>query len=312
MKKYFFSKLRLSVLVLPLFFSSCQKEEQIDLSDNSYKSNLYNKDYIKEASLKEQLEYKIYHLSSLMQGVVKSGIDYNSMFYGKAKKDETGQLLLFRDIIQSNSVDNKNRIVSDSISFSLDAFEGLSEVLMNPTLEKLKDGDESNPIFLMSSYDETLEEQVVIGFEFDENGEIKMLDGYIQEEDIFSSASKDDHTQVFKIGVDDDCNCPGGGSSEGGTSENSSEWVKMEYIKIKDKKESWLEKADIKFEVATSGPGALRPGEYTTHCGQSIPSTCYYNGSFLAHCKNSEVNEKRKIDRDLGILQATGSTTCRV
>jgi hypothetical protein len=78
----------------------------------------------------------------------------------------------------------------------------------------------------------------------------------------------------------------------------------MEYVKIKDKKESWIEKADVQFEVVSVTASSLHPGEFSTHCGVNTGLGCYWNGSFLLHCNNSEVGEKRLINRDLGIMQS--------
>ena len=64
-----------------------------------------------------------------------------------------------------------------------------------------------------------------------------------------------------------------------------------------------VEKADVKFEVVATPASSLNPGEFSTHCGVNAGLGCYWNGSFLAHCNNSEVGKKRLLNREMGILQ---------
>ena len=147
------------------------------------------------------------------------------------------------------------------------------------------------------------------GYRLDATGQLELKHRDLSEDDVFGPNSKPEalENDIYVLGISPDgqeyplpdpiSEYIGGG---GGTSNT---YVKMQYVKIKDKKESWIEKADVKFEVVAVAANSLNPGEYSTHCGVNAGLGCYWNGSFLVHCNNSEVGDKRLINRSMGITQ---------
>ncbi|WP_136468965.1 hypothetical protein [Flagellimonas onchidii] len=239
-------------------------ESSITPSDDIIATDLYDKEYIRLAELDEQLNYRSFHLAQLVSEVVSSKIDYNnSLAQESSKRNGSGKVLL-RDLIYSDAFDNKGGIVDKDIQYSLGAFDGLSEEEMIPYIEKIKEGDDSSPLFLMSTYDTKAEREIVIGYQLNSNNELELVEGEILEEDIFGSTSgKSGSSSTYKIGTTDGCGnhyksakCgttgttggTGGTTSTNVTSNNGGSQkisLRIEKMKIKDKKESWLEKADV-------------------------------------------------------------------
>lgn len=244
-----------------IYLISCAKSEEESVQDeNSIGIKFYDKEYIRTAPLEEQVNYRIFHLKQLLNEVLSSKIEFKSLFLQKTGKDEGFGRVFFRDLIYSNVIDSKDGSVDENIQYSLGALDGLSEVDLTPYIEKIKEGDDETPLFILQTYDVETEKEIVIGFEINSNQELLQIEGEIMESDIFGSETgmMVETSTVYKIGETDECgnwyksaSCGSTGTTgdTGGTSgtnvTTASKLVQIKSMIIKDKKESWLEKADI-------------------------------------------------------------------
>ncbi len=307
------SKISLWTAVLALFimFESCNKEEQVIVKDPYSVNFLYDKGGVEKAELDQKLNYKNYHLTKLMEEAIRKKLDFdgqktNNFLKGRSNED----ILFFKDLLTQNQTGKGEEQLRDSIRFSLEAFIDLEGESWYPYVYKIKEGRGNGPLFLINSFNPDTEKEIVEGYTLDAVGKLELKYRDVSEEDIFGpnpipvalgndvyvlGLSSED--QEYVLPEDENSDSYGGG---GGT---NNDYVKLEYVKIKDKKESWLEKADVKFEVVTANPYALTPGDFLTHCGVNVGLGCYWNGSFLAHCNNSEVGKKRLLNREMGIIQ---------
>ncbi|MBO0341903.1 MAG: hypothetical protein VX798_05580 [Bacteroidota bacterium] len=318
-----FSKIKFSIdcnaffpigtFVLALLIVSCENEEEqnMPLEQNQSISLLFEKEAIEKAELKEKLSYKDYHLTKLMEEALRIIPDFDEKSVKKSNKIEGLGTFYFDDLLSKDLVAKGLRATNDSIQFSLKAFTDLEGESWYPYVQKIKEGRGTESLYLINSYDPEIEKEIVKGYKLNDTGQLELKYRDLSEEDIFGPDPIPEAlgNDVYVIGIspeeqkyilpEDD----NSGSYGGGGGSTSSSWVKLEYVKIKDKKESWLEKADVKFEVVAVTANSLHPGEYSTHCGFNAGLGCYWNGSFLVHCNNSEVGDKRLINRDMGILQ---------
>tara|TARA_R110002051_G_scaffold315223_1_gene393355 strand:- start:1708 stop:2694 length:987 start_codon:yes stop_codon:yes gene_type:complete len=241
--------------------------------------------------------------------------DFNEQLSKKPGKERNPSIFYFDDLLSGDIVGKGQRIIDDSIRFSLDAFIDLDGGSWHPYVYMIKEGKGKGSFFLIISYDPDTEKEIVQGYKLYATGQLELKYRDLSEEDVFGPNPKPEalENDVFVLGIspedqeyilpdpiegfdDGEGTSPGGGGS-------INNWVKMQYVKIKDKKESWLEKADVKFEVVAVTASSLTPGDFSTHCGPNAGLGCYWDGSFLVHCNNGEVGDKRLINRDMGILQ---------
>lgn len=303
---------RLCAFVLTMFLASCQNEEEhsLPLEQNQSISLFFDKKGIEKAELEEKLTYKNYHLTYLMEKTLQASPDFNEQVSKKSGKERNPGIFYFDDLLSGDIVGKGQTTINDNIRFSLNAFIDLDGESWYPYMHKIKEGKGTASLFLINSYDPDTEKEIVQGYKLDATGQLKLKYRDLSEEDIFGTNPKPEalENDVFVLGIspeDQEYRLPdpileegfGGG---GGISNN---YVKMEYVKIKDKKESWVEKADVKFEVVDVTASSLTPGDFSTHCGPNAGLGCYWDGSFLVHCNNGEVGDKRLINRDMGILQ---------
>lgn len=304
---------RFCAFVLTMFLASCQNEEEhnLPLEQNQSISLLFDKSGIEMAALNEKLAYKNYHLTNLMEETLQASPDFNEQVSKKSGKERNPDIFYFDGLLSGDIAGKGQTTINDSIRFSLNAFIDLDGGSWYPYVYKIKEGKGRGSLFLINSYDPDTEKEIVQGYKLDATGQLKLKYRDLSEEDIFGSNPKPEalENDVFVLGIspdDQELILPdpegydGWGGGGGG---GSNDWVRMEYVKIKDKKESWLEKADVKFEVVAVTAHSLNPGEYSTHCGPNAGLGCYWDGSFLVHCNNGEVGDKRLINRDMGILQ---------
>ena len=311
---------RLCAFVLTMFLASCQNEEEYSLSlDQSQSISLFfDKEGIEKAELEEKLTYKNYHLTQLMEKALQLSPEFNEQLSKKSGAERNAGIFYFDDLLSGNIVGKGQTTINDSIRFSLNAFIDLDGGSWQPYVHKIKEGKGRGSLFLINSYDPDTRKEIVQGYKLDATGQLEPKYRDLSEEDVFGPTPKPEalENDVFVLGIspeDQEYLVPdpisqegfegGEGSSSGGGGGSINNWVKMQYVKIKDKKESWLEKADVKFEVVAVTASSLKPGDFSTHCGPNAGLGCYWDGSFLVHCNNGEVGDKRLINRDMGILQ---------
>ncbi len=117
----------ISVPIIILMLASCSQKEILDDSEINFDENMYNKEYIKGAELTEQLDYRVFHLAQLVNKAKSEKINYSKLLSKKMGKDRNYNQLFFRDLIYSNSLDNKGNGVDEETEFSLNAFNGMDE-----------------------------------------------------------------------------------------------------------------------------------------------------------------------------------------
>jgi|GEM_PF-1639834 len=254
------------IFVLAILLGSCENEEEqnIFFEESQFTSLLFDKEGIEKAELKEKLAYKNYHLTFLMEEVLQSKPDFDE--HGISKSSKRGHMgaSYFKDLLSETLEGKGKREINDSIQFSLNAFIDLDGGSWHPYVYKIKEGRESEPFFLINSYDPDTEKEIVQGYKLDAAGQLELKYRDLLEEDVFGPNPKPEalENDVYVLGVspeDQEYMLPdpiaeegfeggegsssGGGSSGGGS--NIPKDLQIEKIKIKDKKESWLEKADV-------------------------------------------------------------------
>ncbi|MEQ5790118.1 hypothetical protein J4E06_03585 [Muricauda sp. NFXS6] len=315
----------IATFVLAILLGSCENEVEQNLlfKESQTISLLFDKAEVEKAELKEKLVYKNYHLTNLMEEVLRSNLDFDQKMGKKSEKVQGLRSFYFDDLLSEDIAGKGRRTNNDSIQFSLSAFIDLDGGSWHSYVYKIKEGRGSQPLFLINSYDPDMEKEIVQGYKLGSAGQLELKYRDLSEDDVFGpnpvqgaigndiyvlGISPEDQEAMlpepFEAFNDGEIPEPSSGEgSSGGGGGTSNTYVKIQYVKIKDKKESWLEKADVKFEVVTATASSLTPGNFRTHCGYNVGLGCYWNGSFLVHCNNNEVGDKRLVNRDMGIIQ---------
>ncbi|WP_299532402.1 hypothetical protein [Ulvibacterium sp.] len=282
-----------------MFSLSCDDVNDLEVSsDTILETRMYDKEYIKDATLNEQINYRIFHLSQLVNELNATAMDFDQMFSGNNGKDKRFNKLFFSDLLYSNALDNKGKDVNEDTEFSLNAFTGLSEQDLLPYIEKIKNGDTSDPLFLVSSYDIENDKENVIGLKLDSEGKLKMVSSHVEEEDVFGDlkGKVTDRNAVYKVDSDGcgnyhkNASCGSSGSIGDVTTSGS---VAIRKIQIRDKKDSWLSNAQIRFQKVTAGD--FNPSNYYTHCGINN-AWCNLDGEWLAQYSSREVKKGRVVN----------------
>ncbi|WP_422081798.1 hypothetical protein [Ulvibacterium sp.] len=128
---------QLLLVFISLFSLGCDNDNDLEVSnDMPPETRMYDKEYIRDATLNEQLNYRIFHLSQLVNELYTSEIEFDEMFSKNTGKDKRFNKLFFSDLLYSNALDNKGKSVNEDTEFSLDAFTGLSEQDLLPIYGK--------------------------------------------------------------------------------------------------------------------------------------------------------------------------------
>ena len=311
-KKNLETLLRTGAFMLIILSVSCESEEEqnLPLVEGQSISMFFDKEIIQKAELMEKLAYKNYHLTYLMEEVIHRNGDFDSHNNMNAlKRGSINETFKFKDLLGDVRTGKGEEQSRDSVQFSLEAFIDLEGESWQPNLKKIKEGDEIAPLFLINSFDPSSQREVVLGYVLNDLRKMELKYRDLSQENVFGSnpieEAKENAIYVLGISLEEqeDMLPEIFSEDDGGGGGSNNNYVKMEYVKIKDKKESWVEKADVKFEVVATPASSLNPGEFSTHCGVNAGLGCYWNGSFLAHCNNSEVGKKRLLNREMGILQ---------
>lgn len=299
-------------ILFTLLISSCTQKEELGVETTQViNQNMFNKDYIIEAELTEQLDYRTFHLTQLVNSLKKSKVNFDKQFSKKTGKDNDFNQLFFTDLLTSNAIDNKSGILDASTKYSLEAFYGVDTQDLLPYIEKIKDGDSSNPLFLISSYDVVKEMENVLAFEFDTNGELQLIDSDIDEEEVFDNTTSKQSRAVYKVDSDGcgnyykNANGCGGGGTGGGTTSSS---VAVRQMKIKDKKDSWVNNANIR--LMRVGTGSMRDPNSNnsySYCGINQGNSCEYRGTWIAQYNNSEIRNGRVVNVNQYLALGSGS-----
>lgn len=303
---------RLCAFVLTMFLASCQNEEEhsLPLEQNQSISLLFDKSGIERATLNEKLAYKNYHLTNLMEETLQVSPDFNEQLSKKSVKERNPSIFYFDDLLSGDIVGKGQRTIDDSVRFSLKAFIDLDGGSWHPYVYKIKEGKGSEPLFLINSYNPDTEKEIVQGYKLDATGQLKLKYRNLSEEDIFGPNPIEETigNDVYVLGIspedqeyilpepiqsfdEGEGTSPGGSGGGGG---NAPEDLQIHKIKIKDKKESWLEKADVYiYGYAMSGnPNFFEPlgyfwGDRVTIDGAQIRNNPEYS---LGKFSSSDVN----------------------
>lgn len=289
------------LLLLFIFLSSlsCDHDEDLEVSnDMILEKRMYDKEYIKDATLNEQLNYRIFHLSQLVNELRVSEIEFDKMFSKNSGKDNSFNKLFFSDLLYSNALDNKGKGVNKNMEFSLGAFMGLSEQDLLPYIEKIKNGDTSDPLFLVSSYDIKNDRETVLGLKLDSEGKLQIVSSDVTEENVFGDKTGKvaGRNAVYKVDSDGcgnyykNAGCGSSGSTGGVTTSGT---VAIRTIQIRDKKDSWLSNAQIRFQKVTAGD--FNSSNFYTHCGIN-DAWCNLDGDWLAQYSSREVKKGRVVN----------------
>jgi hypothetical protein len=255
------------ILVLALILASCtltEDEKDMIVIEEKSVSSFYDKAWVTKAKMDEKLAYKNYHLTKLMEEVLRSNPNFEKQIKADSKKGNYMGILNFEDALKGSFKAKGEQKMNDSIQFSLDAFVGLEEESWTPYLEKIKEGRKDSPLFLINSYDPISEREIVIGYVLNLRGELTLKYRDVSEEDIFGNESNGSpyEGEVYALSLIsnneglsqeeaqncEECGGDGGGGylpGSGGGNGSLFQNLEIEKLKIMDKKESWLEKADV-------------------------------------------------------------------
>ncbi|MHA7829713.1 MAG: hypothetical protein ACX93O_01345 [Flagellimonas sp.] len=305
---------------MPILLGSCENEEEQNLlfEESQSISLLFDKAEVEKAELKEKLAYKNYHLTNLMEEALRLNPDFDQNTYKKPGKAQGLRPFYFDDLFSQDIVGKGRRTINDSIQFSLNAFIDLDGGSWHPYVHKIKEGRGSEPLFLINSYDPDTEKEIVQGYKLGSAGKLQLKYRDLSEDDVFGASPVQEAigSDVYVLGIspkDQEAMLPepfeefndgeipepssGEGASGGGSSgagSDAPEDLQIQKIMIKDKKESWIEKADVYiYGYAMSGnPNFFQPlgyywGDRVTIDGAQIRNNPEYK---LGKFSNSDVN----------------------
>ncbi len=299
-----------TLLALILTFVGCQTEDINNSAINGKSvteenldiAQLNNKNYIATASLEERQGYKEFHLFSLMEQVPEVNTDFEELDEFKSAKDKEPSFYL-ENLLLSTLVQAKvyASVSTDDIK-SHDAFTDLEGETWYPIVKRLKNGNGKKAIYLMNSYDESKDQEVVKAFKLNKNGKLKLIERNVSEEmfdsDFLSGKASSSYYQLAlsqcALGGTiqkalTDCS---GGTGGGGTSYYSN---KIKAMTIKDKKESWIEKADVHYIAETWSDVTLTSGVYYARCRPMQYPYCDADGNLIRKYSQKEVKNKTSI-----------------
>lgn len=315
---------RLCAFVLTICLASCQNEEEhsLPLEQNPSISLLFDKSGIEMAALNEKLAYKHYHLTYLMEEALRLNPNFDHQMEKKSDKTQDLDTFYFDELLNGDIVGKGQTTINDSIRFSLNAFIDLEGGSWYPYVYKIKEGKGRGSFFLINSYDPDTEKEIVQGYKLDATGQLELKYRDLSEEDIFGPSPKPEalENDVFVLGISPENQelilpDPEGydGWGGGGGGGNDPEDLQIHKIKIKDKKESWLEKADVYiYGYAMSGnPNFFEPlgyfwGDRVTIDGAQIRNNPEYS---LGKFSSNDVNNGTFKTINKHIMDKSGSSS---
>lgn len=255
-------KLKFCVLLCSLALCiSCDSElpaEPLEKND----SQIISKESIESATLNEKLIYTEHHLTTLMEEVIKVNPTFGkiSEFTKVGRNSRPG---VYLEELLKNSYKKNALTYKEEEHPSIGAFENVEGETWYPIVEQINegDGDSKNAIFLLKSFDTELEREVVRAFNFDNSGELKLFyEDFTEEQFLNLTTAGKLNPSVFAISLAQcepaaehqqlaykSSNCGGTSSSGGsvGSTATGSVPLEIQKLKIMDKKETWLEKAEV-------------------------------------------------------------------
>ncbi len=301
--KYINLTSKLVIFLFTIVILSCTKEDnKLSNTYSNFDLNLYDKDYIETASIAEKLRYKEFHLSSLMEAVLEINPEFEYLEEFKTAKEEQPTFYLEK-LLTSSYKDKNVSLENDKTgkTSSLGAFTDLEGDTWYPVLKRIKKGTgkPKDAVYLMNSYNQKTENEHVKAFILN-NDELELLEENYTE-DMFLSQSKTNrvsssfYSLSLSICPDEDgpilkvSNCGGGGGVPSS--------YDLSTINIKDKKESWIEKADI--HQLTQFWDFIESGVY-------YKSTLNPKGSLIRKVKENELNKNLTVDKFVAGRSAQG------
>jgi len=287
-------------LVALFLLVSCSKEEEsANSSDtiNAIELDYFDKSYIKNAPAKERVAYTNHHLLHLAKTINSTNPQFVKMFEQNANKDKDDDIQLsFQELFDNTASKGE---IDEETQFALDAFLGVSDEDLVPTVRLIREGDIENPIILLVSYDVDKSQKFCYGYEFDDNGELVMFSDDVKEEDILGAENSKSSSTTLFIQARTDCdgnylksnsNCGGSGGG-GGT---SSRTLRINRFKVTSTKETWPARPEIRFK------GYLVPNA-STACSNSQKVTGSVDcdnasGKQIARIKRSEVGDDMDVN----------------
>ncbi|MEK6153888.1 hypothetical protein WIW50_11535 [Flavobacteriaceae bacterium 3-367] len=287
-----------SLLISSLLFTSCIQEQEQRLPSQETQSitSFYDKAGIENAELNEKLDYKSFHLTKLMAETIRINPDFDSQLTSKSNDGEHLGASYFNDLLGKSHARKNGANTNDSIQFSLEAFRGLGGESWYPYLRKIKEGEKGSPLFLINSYDTSEEKEIVQGYEPNEEGKLVLAHKRVLEDDVFGSDTGRaavngnvyaiELTPCLETAV---ARCTGGGGGGSGGSTTTTV-AKIGYMIIKNKKESWLARAEVtRQSYSSESPVSGRLyGPCSTGCDNK--------GHRIIKIRNRDVR-KRKVKR---------------
>jgi len=198
-----------------LLISCYNSDEIVEDTQQSASLDMFNKSYIENATLEEKLDYKRFHLKNianwlsnnydlvrLQVKILKKGNDLDETFFVED---------IFIDVMGRNK-----EITTDleGMEFSLRAFENLEKESWYPTIafhnyEKYNSRtpyDSLMPLFAIDDYDINNQQQIMVGYQEDANGDLEEIDEVLSE----ALAGEEDIIILEMLPC-----APGGGNQEG-------------------------------------------------------------------------------------------------
>jgi hypothetical protein len=318
---------RFFYLLLFIFFLtiSCTKEDlqpaeninaTVMFDNNKIDVKILNKDYIQSAPLREKLIYKDYHLTSLMGAVIKTNANFGNLSELKKTKENERPAVYLESLLNSDG--GSQKVNKD---LSIGAFTDLDGETWYPVLELFKEGDNivKNSVYLVKSFDENSEKEFVKAYKSDENGNLNLIDNDFTEDEFLNNyKSSNTNSSVYVLKVIQPCDnqpvrfknnpklievvgtCSSGGSTGGGNNGNQSKMLKIESFVIKDKKESWIEKADVHifgYNVNMNIPDPNNSGSSSKRFNYFIKDNPNYGNSAYLMAKVSNRDVRKRITK---------------
>lgn len=304
-------------LLLTLFVISCAENEEFVTDQNT--AQIIDKSQVLNASLKQQIEYKRYHMDIVSNWIANHGIDViQSEIKSKEKflfsssnlvstiDSNVSNEILVSELMESSAF-NSNTIVHDSnttdesmdkLLESLNAFSDLGEDSWYPSIRILE-----------SNHGKLKNTKTILSVEdADENGE-KFTHYFIEEDGSLEKvdfAVSSDHAQyynfiVLEIVKKSESEAEAELSKLSGqmvSYSRSNSRLELDQMKIKDLKEGWPSRSEIAFKGYKIN---LNPG-FGYDCGDYIYSSdnCHsYSGNRITRLKRRYRNRRRNYDWDI-------------
>lgn len=234
------------------FIISCSNNSSGPIDYEKETESVPDKASIYQASLNEKLYYKEFHLTSLMEEILRVNPGFEKFIDTKNNKSERPALYM------EALLKNEESSSKEEEHPSLNAFTDLEGEDWYPILELVKEGsgESTDATYLLKTFDSIQQLEIVMAFNVDELGSLFLIDEDYTESEFNAISNKSNSSSVYYMSLGgclpDNANqkaLTGDCYSNGGPIEAPvpANILNIEKIEIFDKKESWIEKADIYF-----------------------------------------------------------------